>query len=149
VAHGFATSRADGGTGLAPVFTSSPTTSAFCGAPYHYSGTHTPDVTGTGPFAFTVAPIPGSALPAGLTVDPATGDFGWTPSKADVGTHPVIVSVSNADGTATQTFSIVVECKDDQKVAVGCTSAPGEAMWLVLLLTFARKYRSRRSIAAS
>ncbi len=127
----------DGGTlAVPPAFTSAASTTAFCGAPYHYSGLHTPEVTGSAPFVFTIAPIAGSALPAGLIVDAATGELTWTPAKADIGTHPLSFSVTNSAGRDTQVFSIVVECKDETKIAVGCSTSgsAGLGAWALGLL---------------
>jgi hypothetical protein len=44
----------------------------------------------------------------------ATGVLAWTPVYADVGTHPVTLTVADGDGgTDTETFTIVVAFQDD------------------------------------
>jgi hypothetical protein len=115
-----ATAGAAGPTARAPRFTSSPSTSAACGGAYHYSGTQLPEVDGDGPFAFSLASVPGTALPTGLVVDATTGELNWTPTREQAGAHPLMLTVEGASGSATQTFSIVVDCPDNRPVQVSC-----------------------------
>jgi hypothetical protein len=142
-----ATAGDAGAAARAPRFTSSPSTSAVCGGAYHYSGTQLPEVEGDGPFTFSVAPVQGSALPAGLTIDPTTGELNWTPTREQAGAHSVVLTVEGASGSATQTFSIVVDCADTRPVQVSCGcsglghSGPGLAA-LALLLAWRRRSAS-------
>ncbi|PTX96586.1 hypothetical protein DB354_07985 [Opitutus sp. ER46] len=47
-----------------------------------------------------------TGLPAGLAIDPASGDITGTPTAS--GTFPVTVSAINAGGTGTRTFDLIV-----------------------------------------
>ena len=47
-------------------------------------------------------------LPAGATFDPNTRTFAWTPSAGQVGTHAVILSVSDGEATDSETITITV-----------------------------------------
>lgn len=138
VASGPTSSGVDGGPSSLPsppTFTSSPSTTAFCGVPYHYSGSRMPVVQGSGPLTFTLEPLTGTVLPSGLTVDPMTGAITWTPSAQDVGAHPVVLTVQNNLGQDAQTFAISVECRDPNPAKVGCSCAsPGGATWWALVL---------------
>jgi hypothetical protein len=139
----------DAGPGTrAPRFTSSPSTSAACGSPYHYSGTRLPEVEGDGPFVYSLQAVQGAALAAGLTVDATTGELNWTPTREQAGTHPLVLTVESASGSTTQTFSIVVDCADTRPVQVSCgcsgfgNSGPGLAA-LALLLRGRRRLMKR------
>ena len=89
-----------------PVFTSTPPTTATQGVLYTYTATATdPDAGSTLTFA---APT----RPAWLTLSGAT--LSGTPAQANVGTHNVVITVS--DGTAppvAQSFQIVVANVND------------------------------------
>jgi hypothetical protein len=47
-------------------------------------------------------------LPTGATLDPATGDFSWTPGYNQAGTHDVTFQVSDGTDTASETITITV-----------------------------------------
>ncbi len=80
----------------APLFTSTPPTSAAVGAAYAY------DANATGTPAPTYAL---TAAPAGMTIDAASGVITWMPSSA--GSFPVTVVASNGvPPNASQSFSI-------------------------------------------
>ena len=66
--------------------------------------TVTPGVIATGPATFTVAP----ALPAGLTLDRATGTISGQPLAAHV-VADYVVSLTDANGTVSSTIRLVVD----------------------------------------
>lgn len=130
--------------GVGPHFLSQPSTSAACGSPYHYSGTHTPQVAGVGPFTFSLKPLSGADLPEGLTVDSATGELTWTPSRTQRGTYPMVLVVEDSRGLEEQAFAVVVDCADPTKAQLSCAAAPAVWPW-VALLWLARCRRSKAS----
>ena len=124
-----------------PHFVSSPSTSAYCGVPYRYSGIRVPQVEGSGPFEFSVAAIEGASLPAGLSVDATTGELSWTPRQTDKGATALRLTATNGSGRDEQVFSIQVECPDAVPRAVGCScgASDTQAVWLGLALLIARR----------
>jgi hypothetical protein len=62
---------------------------------------HTLAATGSAPLTFSV-----TGLPAGVMLDAATGRFSGTPTTA--GSYPLVVTVSNAMGSAERTITLVV-----------------------------------------
>ncbi len=129
-----------------PAFTSSPSTTAFCGVPYHYSGSRLPEVSGSLPLTFSVSAIAGTLLPPGLAVDSASGALTWTPTNQQTGVHPIALTATNAAGSATQLFSVVVDCRVSQPVNVGCAcNSPGASLgWFVVLGALGVLRRRRR-----
>ena len=85
-----------------PVWTSSPVVDANVGAAYAYPGAaKDPDLD---PLTFSVV-----SGPAGLTIDPSSGSVLWTPTAAQVGLDPVVLSVADDHGHSTlQAYSILV-----------------------------------------
>jgi hypothetical protein len=90
----------------APQFTSQPVTTAVVGTPYRY------DVDAIGNPAPTYS-LP--TRPAWMTIDPATGEIGGTPTAA--GPAQVVVQAANGAGTRTQSFTLTVST-DQPPVAV-------------------------------
>ena len=89
---------------IAPSITSTPDTLAYLGNHYSYI------VESTG------LPVPVYSLtqaPAGMTIDPVTGEVSWIPGIA--GYFNVTVQASNSVGTASQTYTIHVleTCMED------------------------------------
>jgi hypothetical protein len=87
---------------FAPQITSSPVTFAQPNKPYTY------DVTASG------EPAPTFSLqtnPAGMAINSTSGLISWTPTSAQLGSHPVVVQATNLRGTDAQTFTIVVADK--------------------------------------
>jgi alpha-tubulin suppressor-like RCC1 family protein len=83
----------------APHITTASVPNAVAGTPY----SATISATGTPPLSFAVT---AGFLPAGLTLDPTTGTISGTPTTAN---DPAFtVTVSNAQGSASQAFSITV-----------------------------------------
>ena len=82
---------------LAPSITSSPATAATLNGGYSYQVVSTANPQAV--YSLTSAP-------AGMTIDSNTGLVNWTPTA--LGSYSVTVEAANADGQATQTFSINV-----------------------------------------
>ncbi|HEX6886176.1 MAG TPA: Ig domain-containing protein [Planctomycetota bacterium] len=85
----------------APEITSVAGTSAFLGSPYLYDADGRAEASGDAPLVWSLA-----GAPAGFTIQPGTGLVSWTP--AALGSFPVTLRVTNAHGTATQSFSVAV-----------------------------------------
>jgi RHS repeat-associated protein len=87
----------------APVITSTATTNAYVERPYSTR------VTATDPNAGDTLAFSLTAAPPGMTIEPLSGLITWTPSTADIGTHDVMVKVSDQKGAfATQSFVLSV-----------------------------------------
>ncbi len=121
----------------APRFRSTPSTTAFCGVPYHYSGTRLPEADGAAPLTYSIEPLVGGALPAELSIDAMTGELTWTPQKANAGATSVRLVVTNALGRDEQVFSIAVECPGVTPKAVGCSCDAVGANELIIALALA------------
>jgi uncharacterized protein (TIGR03382 family) len=138
----------DAGLRLPPRFESAPGTTANCALPYRYSATGLPVVSGSPPLTFSVSTLVGSTLPAGLTVDAASGELSWVPTAADRDRQPLILRVDSPYGHDEQTFVIDVACGEPNDVKVGCScdAAPGAlAAWAVLALVAHGRRRRRAS----
>jgi len=99
----------------APQITSAAVTAATAGVEYRYA------VVAADPNGDTLTYALAQA-PAGMTVQPSTGQLAWTPVAGQIGSHDVTVRVSDAGGlAATQSFSIVVAAPN---VAPLITSTP-------------------------
>jgi hypothetical protein len=85
-----------------PVINSTPTTTAIENTPYSYDSDDRVEASGTIPITFALV-----SGPAGMTVS-STGLVTWTPTTAQIGTHPVTIDAQNSFGTDTQNFSIDV-----------------------------------------
>ena len=85
----------------APVITSTPPTTAPVGLAYQYD-VHATDADGDSlVYALTTAP-------AGMTID-SLGRINWLPQVGDIGSQPVLVTVSDGrGGSANQQFTIAV-----------------------------------------
>jgi len=100
-----------GAGGSAPVFTSTPVTTATQDVPYSYTLTANDADGGTLSYALDVKPT-------GMSVDAVTGVISWSPSSALVGTQAATARVTDPTGLfATQPFSIVVADANDPPVA--------------------------------
>jgi RHS repeat-associated protein len=85
-----------------PTMVTAPPTQAAVGRPFGY----TPRVLDPdgGPPTFTLA-----QAPAGMTIDPTTGQIVWTPSADELGPQAVVLRVDDgAGGSALQAFTVVV-----------------------------------------
>ena len=85
-------------TNTAPVFTSTPGTTATVGTAYSYTPTATDAESDT--VTFTVAGPTGMAISAGVIT--------WTPTTAQIGTHSVVVTASDGTDATAQTATITV-----------------------------------------
>ena len=91
-----------------PIITSAPPGSANEDALFTYQVEATdPDSLNTLTYALTQAP-------GGMLIDAATGLISWTPVQSDVGSHDVIVTVTDLEqGQSTQSFTLLVENVND------------------------------------
>ncbi len=100
---------------LAPAFTSQPVLSVVEDTPYAY-----PVMAADGDSPANVLTLAAPGLPAWLTFDPATGVLSGTPENAQVGVHPIVLTVTDGMRTVEQTFSLEVRNHNDAPViAVG------------------------------
>ena len=95
-------------------------------------------VSGDGPFVFALRAPAGSALPAGLSVNPSTGALTWTPTREQAGSHPLELTASVPGGSDVQAFDLQVDCGSVQYQAA-CSCGAGrplglDAVALVLLM---------------
>ncbi|HVE84007.1 MAG TPA: PKD domain-containing protein, partial [Myxococcales bacterium] len=128
-----------------PGFVSAGAATASCGVPYQYSEMGRPLVSGAGPFQFDLVPVPGLALPAGMSVDSNTGAINWTPSSRNAGVSRVVLRATSPDGVAEQPLDITVTCAETTTTSVGCTcSQAGGASWIALVAGLALLARARR-----
>ena len=74
------------------------------------------DGSGNAPITYTLTP----ALPAGLTLDPATGVLSGTPNAAAAVADYTYTATDANDDTATLTFNITVEADTTPAFADGC-----------------------------
>ena len=95
-----------------PVITSALTATGTLGMAFSYVITATNQ-----PSGFAAA-----GLPAGLSVNPASGAISGTPST--VGTWAVTISATNVSGSATQTLTLAVCCAISASAGPGGTIAP-------------------------
>ena len=128
--------------GVPPRIVSTPALSAACGRPYVYAeGPTGPLATGDQPMAWSVQGVPGAQ------VDPTTGQILWLPTLESAGTQHLVLTATNADGSASQTLDVQVNC-GPFPFTIGCgCSEPGTAVPLLLLLVvpILRRQRSRSS----
>jgi FtsP/CotA-like multicopper oxidase with cupredoxin domain len=100
-----------GAGGNAPVFTSTPVTTATQNVPYSYLLAAS-DADG-GVLSYSL-----DAKPAGMSIDAGSGLISWIPGSAQVGVQAVTARVTDPTGLfATQPFSITVADANDPPVA--------------------------------
>ncbi len=89
----------------APIFTSTPVTTASVGKEYNYDVNATdPDILDTLAYSLIIEPM-------GMTIDAATGLIKWTPTGEQTGANDVAVRVADGSSTPasnTQPFTITV-----------------------------------------
>ncbi|MBR9978274.1 MAG: T9SS type A sorting domain-containing protein, partial [Bacteroidetes bacterium] len=83
----------------APEITSTPVTEAVAGRQYSYQVT----ADGTPPITYAL-----EEKPDGMLIEPGRGTVFWTPSRAQAGTHPIVISASNNAGSSEQRFALEV-----------------------------------------
>lgn len=88
------------GVALVPNIISTPPTTVWGGQDYSY------DVTATGAAPLTFAL---TTAPAGMSINASNGLISWSPTIGQVGVHPVVVQVTNDDGSDTQSFNVTVK----------------------------------------
>jgi hypothetical protein len=97
-----------------PVITSLPPANATAGQPYYYDVKARDDDNDT--LGFSV-----QNLPAGMSIDAATGRINWTPSVSQIGNHTINITVSDGrGGRAGQTFVIRVWDVGGPVIKPGC-----------------------------
>ena len=87
-----------------PEFTSTPITDAFVGEVYTYDV----DANGTGTLVYQL-----DVYPAGMIIDANTGVISWTPTMEQLGNNGVTVRVTDADGSAVQSYNVTVSRRLD------------------------------------
>ncbi|MGQ0800578.1 MAG: Ig-like domain-containing protein, partial [Pseudomarimonas sp.] len=89
-----------------PVIISTPITDATAGQSYRYL------VAAFDPSANETLTYSLPSAPTGMSIDPGTGDITWTPDASRLGTHAVVVKVTDAGGlSATQSYSLLVSAQ--------------------------------------
>ncbi|MFL5321159.1 MAG: hypothetical protein ACJ790_15980, partial [Myxococcaceae bacterium] len=87
-----------------------------------------------------------SGAPARMSVQ--DGALNWTPSRAEVGSAPVSLTVKGAAGSASQDFTVDVTCDAPPEMKVGCSCDSSGSTALVFCaaagLWLMRSRRSRR-----
>jgi len=102
-------------TNDAPVITSSPDLSVNEDEPYNYTLTATDEDVGD------VLVFSAVSIPAWLSFDSATGVLSGTPTAAEIGTHAVVLAVTDGTATVNQSFSVeVLFVNDPPSFTVGC-----------------------------
>ena len=113
--------------GSDPTITSVAVTAATQGQPYTYAVTATDPDGGTLTFSLVTAP-------GGMTINGATGVISWTPTAAQVGSHPVTVRVTDPTARfAEQSYTLVVAA-DTLAQPPAFTSTP------VIVATYGQPY---------
>ena len=103
-----------------PRFTSTPVPEAADGVAYAYQAT-AEDIDLGDVLTFSLVDAP-----AGMTIDPQTGLIAWTPTLEQVGTHQIVVVVTDLAGatdTHTYTLTVVRSNHPPQIVSVPVTEA--------------------------
>ncbi|MGQ0508365.1 MAG: Kelch repeat-containing protein [Myxococcaceae bacterium] len=130
-----------------PYLWSVPTTKGSCGEQASFADGVVPVISGSGPAAYSVEPLPGEALPEGMGVDAATGQLDWRPTRMQQGPHAFLLRVTTPAGTDARPVSVDIECVS-RSVAVGCGCQAldsGNASWALLLIAAAAsRARCRR-----
>lgn len=93
--------------------------------------------TRTGGTALNTTPLNGSALPAWLTFDPATGTFSGIPGDIDIGTLEVTLTATANGATATDTFTITVPINHTPQFTKGPNQLVNEDAGLVTVAGWA------------
>lgn len=95
-----------GCSNVPPAIVSIPPTSGLAGREYVYP-LQAQDLEGD-PLSWNLV-----ESPPGMTIDDQTGELSWTPTLAQLGSHDVIVAVSDGVGSATQSYTLVVRRADE------------------------------------
>ena len=86
---------------------SEPSLNAIVGEAYQYDADSLIGVTATNDYQFSL-----DIAPSGMSLT-EEGKLLWTPSLESIGINPVQITVTNADGSDTQNFDVVVENQQD------------------------------------
>ena len=91
-----------------------------------------------------------AALPAGATLDPATGAFSWTPTYDQAGSYPITFTASDGTATDTETITITVTNTNRPPVfdPVDTNVTIDEGQWWILTVTARDPDRSINPITA-
>jgi hypothetical protein len=100
-----------GGGGPAPVITSATTATGTVGRAFSYQITAS-----NGPTSYNA-----TGLPAGLSVNTGSGVISGTPTTA--GTNSVIISASNANGTGSNTLTLIVNAAGTPAITSSTTAS--------------------------
>jgi hypothetical protein len=97
-------------------------------------------VSATDPDTNDTLTLAASSLPSGATFDPSTGEFDWTPTISDVGTHQVTFAVVD-DGTPQQwdeevvTLTVTDGSSPDPANSSGNGTNGNSGCWIQVLLS--------------
>ncbi|MBM4152483.1 MAG: carbohydrate-binding protein, partial [Kiritimatiellaceae bacterium] len=103
---------------VAPVITSTPELGADVGSLYQYAMTAS-DLEGD---ALTFSSL---TLPSWLSLDSSSGVLSGTPPVDQMGSHPVVLQVSDASNSSTQSFSIWVSSASNEVPVITSTPETG------------------------
>ena len=129
-----------------PRIVSQPSHAAMVGVAYRYDADGLPVAQGARPIIWRVGRRVSQQVlnkPAGMEIDPQTGEIRWTPTADQVGAQRVTLVAENPGGLHVQDFEVVVQ-QDGVVVAppqpsAGCGigTSGGEGGWLLLLALLA------------
>lgn len=126
--------------GRPPQIVSVPNPTARCGEPWQYDDDGAPSALGSAPLTWSLGKgASGVGVPAGLSIDEASGAISWTPDEATRGPTRLVLVAQNESGAAEQDFLVDVACAPQ---GCGCSS-PGPVLAVALLALVAR-FRRRR-----
>jgi PKD repeat protein len=96
-----------------PRIVSIPNGKTTCFEPYQYDGDARVSAAGEQPMTWTIGQRIGDTFigaPAGMSIDPASGEITWIPPVGAPTTEHVVVTVRNEAGIDVQTFDVEVAC---------------------------------------
>jgi hypothetical protein len=127
----------------APLVTSTPSTTAVCGAPWQYDADGRVEVSSSEPVEFSVEAAPGDPLPIGIHVDSTSGEVDWSPAVRDRGLQRFVLVARAGAARAFQRVEVRVQCGAPIAVGCGCTGGLAWPSWMLLVLTATVALRRR------
>lgn len=133
-------------TALRPRITSSYNPDARCGVAWQYDDDGRASASGDGPIEFRLQAPRGEPLPAGMRVDPESGELFWMPVNAQQGRQRAELVAVGPGGSDTQAIEVVVSCPPANLFHVcGCGAGGADlfAAALLALVVLGRRARER------